>query len=325
MSPMAHSPSPALIRSSTSTERADGSSPTVSSPTSSRLGVAPGRDEQLLGGRAPGRRPTTVNCPSAYETDGDLDVGQHLDALTPEDVARAGRRPRAPPGRGCAAPTSSTVTRTPNRASACASSAPIGPPPITRERAGSGLDAEDLAVGPERRVGEAVDRRRRRAGAGVEHDAPATPRTSRRRPRRCGGRPAGRGRARSGRRRPRAASPRRRRPSRRWPRRGSGRATGAQSGRTSADPARPSIRRPSASSVGGADDHLAGDAAVVGALATHQPLVDPDHVEPGLRQLGRRRLATRAEPDHHHVARFAMTASQAPAVELSDSTVVTIG
>ena len=54
--------------------------------------------------------------------------------------------------------------------------------------------------------------------------------------------------------------------------------------------------------VGRADDHLAGDAAEVGALPTHQPLVHPDHREPGLGQLRRRRLATRAETDHHHVA-----------------------
>jgi len=54
--------------------------------------------------------------------------------------------------------------------------------------------------------------------------------------------------------------------------------------------------------IGRTDDHLAGDAPVVGTLAAHQPLVDPDHVEPGPRQVARHGLASGTEPDHHHVA-----------------------
>ena len=42
---------------------------------------------------------------------------------------------------------------------------------MTASEAGSAVDPEHLAVGPERRVREPVDRRRGRAGAGVEHDA----------------------------------------------------------------------------------------------------------------------------------------------------------
>ena len=79
--------------------------------------------------------------------------------------------------------------------------------------------------------------------------------------------------------------------------------TGAQSARTSAEPAMPVDPPPVGQQVGGPDDHLARDAAEVGTLAAHQPLVDPDHLEAGLGQLGRRRLTTGAEPDHHHVAR----------------------
>ncbi len=51
----------------------------------------------------------------------------------------------------------------------------------------------------------------------------------------------------------------------------------------------------------GTDDHLAGDAAVVRALAADEVPVHPDHVEPGLRELRRRRLSSRAQSHHDNV------------------------
>ena len=74
--------------------------------------------------------------------------------------------------------------------------------------------------------------------------------------------------------------------------------------------------------VRGPDDHLAGDAAVVGALTAHEPLVDPDDVETRLRQLGRRRLTTGSEADHHHVARRHAPESGTPPEDGGTSTVV---
>ena len=146
------------------------------------------------------------------------------------NTSATSRLPRAPPGPRIRSPTSSTVTRTPNRASAWASSAPIGPPPMTTSEPGtdsirrtSRLVQYGVSASPS--IGGA---RRRRAG--VEHDAA----------RRLEGLAVHLDRARPGEpavaahepapRRPRAGRRRPGRPSRRWPRRGSGRATGAPVG-----------------------------------------------------------------------------------------------
>ena len=164
--------------------------------------------------------------------------------------------------------TSSTVTCTPNRENACAISAPIAPPPITISEPGSVREPHGVAVGPVRRVREPVDRRRRRVGAGVEHDAPAPRRTSS--PSTSTVRGAGQPRRAADerrRRRPRAGRRRPGRPSRWWPRRGSARAPATS--RASTVLVAGEVRDPPAlgEHVGGADHHLARDAPVVGALA----------------------------------------------------------
>ena len=170
------------------------------------------------------------------------------------------------------------------------------------QRAGQGVDPQHVAVGPERRVRQPVDRRRRRAGAGVEHDARWPPRTSRRPPRRCAGRRAGRARARTG--TPASSS----------------RLTATVSSQSSVASSR--IRawtgRPVGPHVGRSGEPVdaggprrAAFAARITILLGMQPKYGhspptsrsstPDHREPGLRQLRRRRLAARTETDHHHV------------------------
>ena len=127
------------------------------------VGVRPAATSSFSKRRAPGRPTATRELAVVVRHLRDGDAGQHLDALAREHVGDQRLRPRARPGRGCGRPTSSTVTRTPNRASAWASSAPIGPPPMTTSEPGSGVDPQHVAVGPERRVRQPVDRRRRRA------------------------------------------------------------------------------------------------------------------------------------------------------------------
>ena len=298
MSPIAHSRSPALIRSSTSTVRADGSRPTVSSPMPSRLGMRPAATRSLS------KRQLLV-----VHRDGELaigvrhlrdgDAGQHLDALAPEHVGDQGsglRLDRAEDVRthlehrdAYAEPGQRLGQLGPDR--------PAADDP---ERAGQGVDPQHLAVGPERRVGQAVDRRGRGAGPGVEHHAPGRleglatdlddPGT---------GQPAVA---------PHEPGPRVLEPL-------DGDRVVPVVGGLVADagmhrsPVGADVRRagqpvdpaPLRQRVGRPDDHLAGDAAEVGALPTHQPLVHPDHREPGPGQRRRRRLATRTEADHHHV------------------------
>ena len=198
-------------------------------------------------------------------------------------------------------PSSSTVTRTPNRATAWASSAPIGPPPITASDPGrvsmrrmSRLVQNGVSARPS--IGG-----RGGPGAGVEHDAL----------RRLEGLAVHLDGPRAGEPAVAADEPGARvlEPLDRdgvVPVVGGlvadpgvhGRPVGAYVGRAG----QPVDPTPLGQRVGRADDHLARDAAVVRALAAHQPFVDPDHVEPRPGQLARRRLAARAEPDHHHVA-----------------------
>ena len=247
MSPTAHSRSPARIRSSVSSARASGSRPTVSSPMSAEVRLAADGHQQLRP-RSPTRRrprdePAVVLAPASTS-----------------DARPAPRRPRR------AAPASSDLGAPPAPRDRAAGPRPppASPGPEARERLrqlapdrlrrrappaspGARPDLHDVAVGPVRRAGEPVDRRDRRLGAGVEHDA--APRVVRRvrRPRPCRVRRAGRVRGRIRTRPPRAARPRRRRASRRWPR-GSGRPPA--SSRASPSPRRPGVERrasPSAS------------------------------------------------------------------------------
>ena len=209
-------------------------------------------------------------------------------------------------------PTSRTVTLTPKRASAWASSAPIGPPPMTASEPGT-----DSIRRMSRLVQYGVSASPSIGGA--EGEVPGLSTT------------------------PRAASKTspststvRGPVSRAWPRTNAharllepvdGHLVVPVVGRLVPDPvgdlapvgayvglAREPRNPPCLGEhVGRADDHLARDAAVVGALTPHEPLVDPDDGETGLRQLGRRRLPTWAESDHHHVTRSHHAGSLAPA------------
>ena len=78
-------------------------------------------------------------------------------------------------------------------------------------------------------------------------------------------------------------------------------ATGAQSGTTSAEPAMPGIRRPSASRFAGPDHHLGRNAPPVRAFPADQPVLDADHGKPGLGQPPGEVLAAGAHADHDDV------------------------
>ena len=216
----------------------------------------PGRGRPCRGrcrrGWAAGRPPPAACRPRTVlvaEVDGEPAVGVASPARPSTPVstwmpsrAKASRAARA--ASGSSGPSSRSATSTmvtshpePGERPARARSR-SAPPPSTISDAGSSVSSHGVAVGPVRRVREAVDRRHRRGGAGVEHDAACRRRTSCRRPPTRPG-PASRPWPRTNRRAAvdRAARRRPRRPSRRWPRRGSASATGAQSGCTSAAPA----------------------------------------------------------------------------------------
>ena len=134
---------------------------------------------------APGRRRSTVNCPSAYDTDDDRSPRSSTWMPSPaNDLGDQRRRPPAPPERPAGRRPRPRVTRTPNRANTCASSAPIAPPPMHDQRrraASSSLTASRLVqygVSASPSIGGAAGR-----GAGVEHDALRRGVRRRRRPR----------------------------------------------------------------------------------------------------------------------------------------------
>ena len=139
MSPIAHSRSPARICASVSTERAFGSSPTASSPTSAMLGRRPAatssRSEPSSTAVPPASVRETVNRPSAWRTEPifapamtRMPSAAIARATTSEDSGSSSARMR-----GAA---STRVTVVPKRANAWASSAPIAPPPMTTIDAG---------------------------------------------------------------------------------------------------------------------------------------------------------------------------------------------
>ena len=299
-----------------------GSRPTVVEPEVVEVRRAAGGDEQLVGGELLVRRRATVNRPSSYETREIVTPVSTWMPSRPNTSATTARRPPAPPGRGCR---SADLEHGDLHAEPGARPGPArprsAPPPMTTSDAGQLVGAEDVAVGPVRRVGEPVDRRGRRRGAGVEDDSRRRARRSRRPPRPCRG-PA----------------------SRPWPRTNRAPASSSRFDRDGVVPvvgglvADPGVhRRPVGATsalpasvgdasrlgerVGGADDHLAGDAAEVGALATDQPLVDPDHVEAGLRQLA---VAAASPPGPSPITTTSHWFVAMAAVKHWASTVVTI-
>ena len=196
--------------------------------------------------------------------------------------------------------TSSTVTSQPKRENACASSHPIGPPPITASERGSSVT---FTISRLVQYGVA-------SSPSIGSDAGDVPTSSTT---------------------PRAAtyssSPTRTRPG---PSSRSGPPDDPDAGvlqpfdvgvvlpvvgRLLVDPVRDGAPvgvhlgatgevvdpSPLAERVGRADHDLRGDAAVERALAAHQVAVDPDHRQPGLGQLLGGVLAAGAEPEHHHV------------------------
>ena len=119
MSPMAQSRSPARIRSSVSSDWASGSSPTVSRPMSARLSrpaATSSRSASIAAPPAVGR-----NVPSCSTRSSSTPVNTR-DALAPRGAGRSGRSTPAPRRRANRSAASTTVTSTPNRASAWASS-----------------------------------------------------------------------------------------------------------------------------------------------------------------------------------------------------------
>ena len=220
----------------------------------------------------------TVNRPSSYETRRDGDARQHLDALAAEHVRHDGRGLRLDRPEDVR----SELEHGDLHAEAGHCLRQLGPDRATaddRQRRGQGVGAQDVAVGPERRVRQSVDRWRCRTGAGVEQhtlrrlvglavhlDGAGTrePGVATDEPgsgvleplHRDGVVPVVGGLV--------ADARVHRRP------------VGADLG------AARQVVDASAlgEGVGCADDHLAGDAPVVGTLATDQPLVDRDDVEP---------------------------------------------
>ena len=195
---------------------------------------------------------------------------------------------------------STTVTSTPNREKTCANSQPIGPPPSTTTDPGSSVAATASRLVQYGVPCRPVDRRRGRLGAGVEHDALA------------GGvrRAAHTDPAGTGEHAPAAHE--------------AGAAVLEPLDRDGVVPVVGGLvtdplghRGPvgldlrGAAEVGdparvgdhvrGRDHHLRRHAAVVGALAADQPVLDPDDVEPGASQLDGDVLAAGSEPEHDHV------------------------
>ena len=82
------------------------------------------------------------------------------------------------------------------------------------------------------------------------------------------------------------------------------RATGAQSGSTVAPSGQAVDAARLGEQVGGADHHLARDAAPVRALATDEPVLDPDHRQAGLGQPAGDLLTADAQPDDDRIHRF---------------------
>ena len=139
--------------------------PSVSSPTFGQVGPPSRRHQELLDSIVRSARvrvnvpswstrvistPVTTSMPSRWKTS----------PISCADSGSSGPRMRSR--------TSTTVTRTPNRAKAWASSAPMAPPPITTRLAGSSVSRITSRLV---QYGQPVDRRHGRLGAGVEENA----------------------------------------------------------------------------------------------------------------------------------------------------------
>ena len=302
-SPTAHSRSPARIRSSTSSARAAGSRPTVSSPISPTRARRP----TLTSSSARAHRRTVLEPYDdlvALALAGHvhrLGAGAHRDAV----LGAARRpRPRRPP-----APPAGAGRRVPRRRSPPSRSGRTSGPARRRSRRRRGRRATPAPARPRSPPGWSSTGCRARPSIGgttgadpvADHDTArgdegvvADDHPARARPAGPSRGPAGRPCPRTGRRRPG-------RPSCRWPRPGSACATNGQ------------VRLDRAAAGVGvgptglgdqrraADHHLARHAAPVGALAADQLALDADDGEARLGQPAGDLLATRPHPDHHDV------------------------
>ena len=165
MSPIAHRPSCRRPASGSSiVDRPGASGRGRRCPARGRRGWAGGRPRRAACRRAasapsdldgePARRRSATDAIVAPASTWMPSRGEHLARRSALASGSSGARSRSA--------TSSTVTRTPKRENACASSAPIAPPPTTISEPGSSAQLHGVAVGPVRRVRETVDRRGRR-------------------------------------------------------------------------------------------------------------------------------------------------------------------
>ena len=135
-SPIAHSRSPARIRSSTATVWASGSSPTVSRPSSLTRARRP---------TATSSSADRTDVPSSSLTSTPSPSRATCTAFAPSRSSAPSARSSAPttsPASGSSGGSSrsvpsTTVTRDPKRANICASSRPIAPPPSTVSDSGA--------------------------------------------------------------------------------------------------------------------------------------------------------------------------------------------
>ena len=309
MSPMAHSLSPARIRSSVSTVFASGSRPTLSSPTSRMLLLRPAATSSRSAStrRSPAVRTKVPSCSTRSTSTPVCTVMPSASKSRVMQLARLGLLDREQPvvglDHGDVDPEAGDRLRqlAADRAAA-----------EDDQAAGQLGDLHDVAVGPVRRVRQAVDRQHEGLGAGVEHDAPGRLVLARPRPRR----------------RPGATS-------RPWPR--TSRTPASWTALALASSVQPLVassvmRRGRARPVGldrrragevvgpvdhgdvvgGPDHQLAGGAPVERALAAHQVHLHPDGVETGLGQLGGQLLPAGTEPEDDDVTGDALAHRSAP-------------
>ena len=116
--------------SSTVSDRADGSSPTVSSPMSARLGLRPAATSSLVAvSTVPSSRVTCTPSPPAATDTGferQCTAMPSRSNTVAHDLGRVRLLGMQQPRRSAR----STDTLVPNRENACASSQPIAPPPM---------------------------------------------------------------------------------------------------------------------------------------------------------------------------------------------------
>ena len=134
--------------------------PAASRPRPSRLGARPAADEELVAATVRRRGPPPRSAPRSRRR-GPRPAGcaRRSRAWTPSRASRRSttRRRRRPRAAGRARRRRSTVTSAPKRRNVCASSQPIGPPPMTTQAPRQLGQLEDRLVGEVAGLGEPRD------------------------------------------------------------------------------------------------------------------------------------------------------------------------